>query len=225
MVFALPAAAIILMLSCQWLIYVYAPVEATMGLAQKIFYLHLPLSWWALTSFFLVFICSLAYLWKKSPRMDLWARVFAEIGVLFSGLALLTGMIWARNSWGVWWTWDPRLSTTLIMWFVYCGYLVLGQVGGSEKTRANLRAALGIVAFLDVPLVFISARLFRSIHPAVFASSSGGLEPEMLLTLLAVLAGMGFVWLLLCRLRQGLLELKLVCEKLEQHRIYGNFEK
>lgn len=222
MAFILPAVAIILMLICQWLIHFYAPVEAAMGLAQKIFYLHLPLSWWALISFLLVFVCSIAYLWKKAPQMDLWAGIFAELGALFSGLALLTGMIWARTSWGVWWTWDPRLATTLIMWFVYCGYLALGQIDARAGKKAALRAVVGIAAFLDVPLVFISARLFRSIHPAVFASRSGGLEPEMLTTLLFTLTAMGLVWLSLCRLRQGQLALKLKYEKLERKHIYGN---
>lgn len=210
------------MLLGQWLIYYYAPVEAAMGIAQKIFYLHLPLSWWALFSFFLVFVYSISYLVKKSPLADIWASVFAELGTLFASLALLTGMIWARTSWGVWWTWDPRLATTLIMWFIYCGYLALGQIDGPARRKANLRAALGIVAFLDVPLVFISARLFRSIHPAVFASRAGGLETEMLVAALGTLAAMGFVWITLARIRKNQLELKLICEKKELESIYGS---
>ena len=110
---------------CQWLVFAYAPTEANMGLVQKIFYIHLPLAWWALLSFFVVFVASVVYLLKRSPGADRLCAAAAEVGVLLCGLALITGMLWARRSWGVWWTWDPRLTTTLIMWFVYAGYLVL----------------------------------------------------------------------------------------------------
>lgn len=184
--------------AAQILIWLYAPIEQSMGLVQKIFYLHLPLAWWALISFFLVFLASIAYLWKRRSTFDYLAGAAAEIGVLFSILALLTGSLWARSAWNTWWTWDPRLSTTLIMCFVYCAYLILrgSQIGGER--RADLCAVLGIVAFLDVPLVFLSARLWRSIHPAVVASSSGGMEPEMWLTvIIAVLAWGGLFSLLL----------------------------
>ena len=110
---------------CQWLIFFYAPVEAQLGLMQKVFYTHLPLAWWALISFLVVFVASIVYLIRRSPAADRVCAAAAEVGVLLAGLALVTGMIWARRSWGVWWTWDPRLTTTLVMWFIYAGYLVL----------------------------------------------------------------------------------------------------
>jgi len=94
-------------------------------------------------------------------------------------LALVSGSIWGRAAWNVWWTWDPRLTTTLIMWFVYAGYLVLRGAGMAGERRAMVCAVLGVVAFLDVPLVFYSARIWRSVHPAVLASQGGGMEPEM----------------------------------------------
>ena len=170
---------------CQWLIYVYAPEEATLGLIQKIFYIHLPLAWWALISFFTVFLGSIAYLLRRAPGADRLCAAAAEVGVLLSGLALVTGMLWARKSWGVWWTWDPRLTTTLIMWFVYAGYLVLRGLDLAPQRKSLVCAVVGVVAFLDVPLVFISARIWRSIHPAVFAAKGGGLEPEMKMTVIA----------------------------------------
>ncbi|NCD24820.1 MAG: cytochrome C biogenesis protein CcmC [Deltaproteobacteria bacterium] len=175
----LAVTAAILMAAGQYAIWVYAPEEATMGLIQKVFYFHLPLAWWAFAAFLGVCVASIMVLLTKRDVWDVWAGVLAEIGVLFCTLALITGSIWGRAAWNAWWTWDPRLSTTLVMWFVYCGYLVLraGGVGGGQAVR--VRAVLGIVAFLDVPLVFVSARLWRSIHPAVFASKGGGLEPEM----------------------------------------------
>lgn len=192
----------------QWFIWVYAPLEETMGLVQKIFYIHMPLAWWSLVSFFVVFCASIRHILTRSHGSDILAGAAAELGVLLSGLALITGSIWGRAAWNVWWTWDPRLTTTLIMWFVYAGYLVLrgssagGGMGGER--RAMVCAVLGVVAFLDVPLVFYSARIWRSVHPAVLASQGGGLEPEMWHTVLVNLAAFGLLWLLLLVLRYRL---------------------
>ena len=136
--------------------------------------------------------------------MDRLAQAAAETGLLFSGLALATGSLWAKAAWNTWWTWDPRLSTTLIMWFIYAGYLVLRQsIDNPQKMRA-LSAVLGIVAFLNVPLVFLSARMWRSIHPAVFGSGGGGLEPEMMTAVMVSIAAWGLLTaaILLFRVRQ-----------------------
>ncbi|MBQ9407589.1 MAG: cytochrome c biogenesis protein CcsA [Desulfovibrio sp.] len=187
--------------ACQWLIYCYAPEEASMGLVQKIFYIHLPLAIWALISFFVLFLASIAYLWKRNAAADRLAQAAAEVGVLLCGLALLTGMLWARRSWGVWWTWDPRLTTTLVMWFIYAGYLILRSMDLPPGRRNLVCAVLGVVAFLDVPLVFYSARIWRSVHPVVFGSQGGGLEPEMRLTVLACIVSFGLLWLSLVLLR------------------------
>ena len=115
----LPCAVLggVLMAACQVLIYRYAPVEQTMGLVQKIFYTHLPLAWWSFVSFFLVCVSGVAYLKTRNRHWDAVAGAAAEVGVVLSGLALVSGSIWARHSWGVWWTWDPRLTTTMILWF------------------------------------------------------------------------------------------------------------
>ncbi len=202
---ALCALAGGLALAASWgLIWLYAPVEATMGIVQKIFYLHLPLSWWALVSFFLVFLASVACLLRRGEGPERLSQACAELGVLFTTLTLVTGMIWGRRAWGVWWTWDPRLTTALIMWFVYMAWLLLGGLSLPKARLRLVRAVVGIVAFVDVPLVFLSARMWRSIHPAVFGSRGGGLEPEMQLTAIACVAAMGLFWLglLLLRLRQ-----------------------
>ena len=196
--------------ACQWLIYAYAPVEETLGLPQKIFYVHLPLAWWALMSFFMVFLGSIAYLWRRNPAADRLCAAAAETGVLLSGLALVTGMLWARRSWGVWWTWDPRLTTTLIMWFIYAGYLVLRGLDLPQQRRNVVCAVVGIVAFLDVPLVFLSARIWRSIHPAVFGNKGGGLEPEMRLTVIACVISFGLLWAGLVWIRKRQLDLPRV---------------
>ena len=205
--------------ACQWLIYAYAPVEETLGLPQKIFYVHLPLAWWALMSFLLVFLGSIAYLWRRNPAADRLCAAAAETGVLLSGLALVTGMLWARRSWGVWWTWDPRLTTTLIMWFIYAGYLVLRGLDLPQQRRNVVCAVVGIVAFLDVPLVFLSARIWRSIHPAVFGNKGGGLEPEMRLTVIACVISFGLLWAGLVWIRKRQLDLAARLDALQQNRL------
>jgi heme exporter protein C len=201
------AVILLLMVLAQSAVWFYAPVERSLGPVQKIFYMHLPLAWWAFVAFFLVFVGSIGYLWRRSEAFDHLAAASAEIGVLFSTLVLLTGMLWARASWNTWWTWDPRLSTALVMWFIYCGYLVLRNAAVREKGKL-LCAVLGIVAFADVPLVFLSARLLRSIHPAVIADKRGGLPEEMWLTLLVCLAAWGGLFAVLLRLRVSQVALK-----------------
>ena len=162
----LPCAVLggVLMAACQVLIYRYAPVEQTMGLVQKIFYTHLPLAWWSFVSFFLVCVSGVAYLKTRNRHWDAVAGAAAEVGVVLSGLALVSGSIWARHSWGVWWTWDPRLTTTMILWFLYAGYLVLRKMDMPRERQANLCAVVGIVAFVDVPLVAASFDSFQYRH-------------------------------------------------------------
>ncbi|WP_027180500.1 cytochrome c biogenesis protein CcsA [Maridesulfovibrio bastinii] len=185
----------------QYMIWMYAPLEMVMGIVQKIFYMHMPLAALAMLSFFVVFAASVAYLLKRNDRFDRMAGAAAELGVVFSGLALITGSIWGRAAWNVWWTWDPRLTTTLIMWFVYAAYLVLRSAPMSGDRRALVCSVLGIVSFVDVPLVFYSARLWRSVHPNVLGAKGGGMEPEMLQTLLCNLIAFALLWLTLLIIR------------------------
>ncbi len=199
----LSLATALAFVAAQSLIWFYAPVEATMGVVQKIFYMHMPMAGWSMVAFAVVFAASGLYLLRRDPRWDRLAGAAAEVGVLFSGLALVTGMMWARPIWNVWWTWDPRLTTTLVMWFVYAAYLVLRASDMGPERRRLVCAVLGVAAFLDVPLVFLSARYWRSIHPAVLGAQGGGLEPEMLTTLVAGLVAFGLLFALLVRLRAG----------------------
>ena len=211
--FVFGVATLLGLVAAQAMIWFYAPEEQTMGLVQKIFYIHVPLAWWGFVAFFLVFLGSLGYLWKKNPSFDIMARAAAEIGVLFFTLVLLTGIIWARASWNTWWTWDPRLSTALVMWFMYCGYLVLRSASLDTHRLKVLCAVLGLVAFLDVPLVFVSARLWRSIHPAVFASKGGGLPPEMGLTVGVNVLVWGGLFVLLVMVRFSQLRLRTAIDE------------
>jgi len=189
------------MLVCQWLIVMFAPVEASMGLVQKLFYIHVPLAWWAFVSFFVVCIAGIMYLRTRSYMWDTLAQAATELGVLFSGLALVTGSIWGRHSWGVWWTWDPRLTTTLVLWFLYVACLLIRHTDMPPARKAVISAALGIISFVDVPLVFYSARVWRSVHPVVLGRGGGGLDQNMLLTLVACVVSLGLVCIVLCCLR------------------------
>ena len=204
MAFLCALIGVIILAIAQYFIFYYAPIEASLGLIQKIFYMHLPLAWWALLSFFIVFLASIAYLVTKKAQLDYLCAAAAEIGLLFAILSLFTGMIWAKISWGTWWTWDPRLTTTLIMCFIYAAYLIFRHLDLAPERSRLISAVLGIIAFLDVPFVFLSARLFRSIHPAVFVREGGGMEPEMKLCVILCIIGLGLFWLslLLVRSRQ-----------------------
>jgi heme exporter protein C len=188
---------------CQWLIFAYAPVESTMRLPQKIFYLHLPLAWWGLISFFVVFVAGIAYLRTRKFFWDALAGAAAEVGVVLAALALITGVIWGKPAWGVWWTWDARLSTTLVMCFVYAGYLILRSLDIQAERRSQIAAVVGIAAFLDVPLVFFSARLWSYIHPP-----SISLEPEMHYTVIACILAFALLWAGLMTFRW-----KLACDE------------
>jgi heme exporter protein C len=145
---------------------VLAPTEETMGDVQRIFYVHVPAATVGFTMFFVNFLASIVYLWKRSPRADALAATSAEVGVVFCTVVLITGPIWARYAWGVWWSpWDMRLNTTLMLWLLYVSYLVLRRSSTAGSTSV-LASSLAIFAFLDVPVVYMANRWFRTHHPA-----------------------------------------------------------
>jgi heme exporter protein C len=187
----------------QAMIWFYAPI-AQSGPVQKIFYMHLPCSWWALVSYFVVFVASILYLFTRDDRYDRVAAGAGELGVLFATMTLISGSTWARAEWGHWWLWDPKLTTALIMWYVYAGYLVLRNTPMGRDRKALVCAVLGIVAFLDVPLVFFAAKLWGSAHPDGLARKGSGMEARMWHTVFAGLIAFGLLWgaMLLTRIRQ-----------------------
>jgi heme exporter protein C len=145
---------------------VLAPTEETMGDVQRIFYVHVPAATVGFTMFFVNFLASILYLWKRSPRADALAATSAEVGVVFCTVVLITGPIWARYAWGVWWSpWDMRLNTTLMLWLLYVSYLVLRRSSSAGSTSV-LASSLAVFAFLDVPVVYMANRWFRTHHPA-----------------------------------------------------------
>jgi heme exporter protein C len=164
----------------------YTPVEARQGLAQKIFYLHVPAAWSALLAFSLVGLSGGLYLWLQDPRLDRFAAASAEVGVAFSAVMLTTGPIWAKPIWGTWWTWDARLTLTLFLFFLFIGYLALRAALHDPAERARFSAVVGILGLLLVPFIHLSVYLFRTLHPQpiVLKPSAPSLPPEMLRTLL-----------------------------------------
>jgi heme exporter protein C len=157
----------------------YAPVEATMGVVQKIFYVHLPSAINTFVACLVVFLASIGFLLERESRWDDLAAAAGRMAVGLCSIVLLTGMVWAKMAWNTWWTWSPRLTFSLLLWLLYVVYLILRASIDSGQRRGVVAAVYGIVAFLDVPLVYLSARLLPDIHPA-----SIGLAPEMKLTLL-----------------------------------------
>ncbi len=201
-----PLVAGPLMLTAIYLIFMVVPTERDQGIVQRIFYFHVPSAWAAFAGFFTVCGASVLYLWKESEYWDVVAKAAAEVGMVFCTLVLLTGPIWARPIWGTWWTWDPGLTMTLILWTIYASYLLLRAYGSEEDQIGRYAAVLGIVGAIDIPLIVISVRLWRGIHPAVMMSKDpqGGLrDPFMKITLLvSSLAFLStFLWMLLIRMR------------------------
>src|SRR5690242_14194911 len=182
--FTLLAIATALLLSfALYAALVIAPTEQTMGNVQRIFYYHVPSAWVAFELFLINFVASVIYLIKRSAKADIVALVTAEVGVVFCTVVLITGPIWARPVWGIWWTWDLRLTLTLVLWLIYVSYLVLRRFSTSSQTPL-LAAVLAVFGALDVPLVYFSIWFFRTQHPQPVVGGGGSIDPRMLHVLL-----------------------------------------
>jgi len=176
----------------------WAPTDAVQGDVYRIMYVHVPAAWLAYLAFVVVFLASVGWLWSKRPWFDAVAVASAEIGVLFTGLALVAGSIWAKPTWGVWWTWEPRLVTTAVMFVMYVGYLLLRSLSTDFDRRATRAAILGVILVLDVPIVHLSVLWANSLHqlPTVLrAGGSPALDGAMLLTLMVSVAAFTLVYL------------------------------
>ena len=156
----------VMMLVDLYFIFMVAPTDSVLGHVQRVFYFHVPIAVMSFLAFFVVFIGSLMYLIKRTSKWDAIAHASAEVGVVFVTLALLTGIIWARPVWNTWWTWEPRLTTTMILWLIYVAYLMVRSYAPSPSKGAIYAAVVGIVGFVDVPIVYYSVVWWRSIHPS-----------------------------------------------------------
>lgn len=189
----------------MYMALIWAPDERTLGTVQRIFYIHVGSAWNAYLAFLIVFVASIAYLLRRRAALDAVAASAAEMGILFTTLTLATGTFWARSVWNVWWTWDPRLTTTLIMWFMYIAYLLVRAAAEGEERRGRLAAVFGIVAFATVPLVHFSAIWWRGMHPNIVQlgpTPRMNMDPEMVVTMLVAVAALTLLHgaLLACRL-------------------------
>lgn len=209
---ALLATALAAGVVALYMAFVYAPKEATMGHVQRIFYFHVGAAWTAFLAFFVVFLGGIAYLRTRDRRWDALALSSAEIGVVFTTIALAMGSIWAKPAWGAWWTWDPRLTTTTVLWLIFVSYLILRGTIDEPDRRARFAAVVGIVGFVDVPIVFLSIRLWRTIHPVLVKSEGFDMAPEMVQTLLAALLACTLLYAYLLLVRTSLERRRLEVE-------------
>jgi heme exporter protein C len=190
--------AIGLMVVTFALVFWWVPLEAVQGYPQKIFYIHVPSAWLMYLAFQTVFVTSLIYLWQRTALWDIFARCAAEIGFVFNSLALATGMLWGKPIWGTFWTWDARLTSTLILWFIFGGYLLLRAFARPESDIARIAAIVGIIGFLDIPIIHLSVYWWRTLHPEpvvmIIDDPGGGLPASMLITLLVSLTSFTLVF-------------------------------
>jgi heme exporter protein C len=193
-----------------YMIFLYAPEEMTMGEVQRIFYIHVPSAWTALVGFVIIFVSSVVYLWKRSRFADELASAAAEVGFVFCSCVLVTGPLWAKPAWGIWWTWDARLTLTFLLWLLYVAYLMLRNYLINPGRAANLCAVVGIIGFVDVIIDYMAIRWWRTQHPqpVILGGPSSGLDPRMLVTLLVSWGAFLLLFTLLVRVRLGLAEMR-----------------
>lgn len=195
-----------------------APPDAEQGDVQRLMYVHVPAAWLAYLAFTVVFVASIAYLRTGKSRWDRLGAASAEVGVLFTALTIVLGSLWGKPVWGTWWTWDPRLTTTAILLLIYLGYLAVRSLSDNPVRRARWSAVVGIVGFVDVPIVHLSVTWWRSLHQDATVARFGSptIAPEMLAALLLGVAAFSltYAYLMALRLRVGRLEEREVAEAL-----------
>jgi len=204
------------MILALYMALIGAPRESTMGDLQRIFYFHVSAGVTGLTAFVVNFIASLMYLVKKDQWWDHVALSGAEMGLLFMTMVLITGPIWAKPTWFVWWTWSPRLTSSLVLWLLYVAYLLLRNYLPDPDRKAAIAAVFGIIAFVDAPIVWFSIRWWRDMHPSAMLET-GGLSPSMRPAFWMCLAAFHLLFLYLARRRFFLEKARREVEQLARH--------
>jgi heme exporter protein C len=192
------------------LAFLYSPIDAsTMGFSQKIFYYHAPIAETALVAFGIAFVAAILYLRSQDPRWDRLGVVCVRLGLLFSALVMATGMIWGKAAWGTWWDWEPRLTTFLLVCFLYIAYFVLRSVVEEEQRRATFAAVFAIIAFIDVPITFFATRFLPAgMHPTVITTGGTGMPGSMFVSFFLSMIGMTLLLVALIRRDLGIEELR-----------------
>jgi heme exporter protein C len=208
----------VLFVVALYMVFIFVPDIKNLR-ADRIFYFHVPVDWSAFLAYFVVFISSIAYLRTRNNKWDIIATSAVEIGIVFNTLMLVTGSIWARPNWGTWWNWEPRLTTALVLWVVYVGYLLVRGYASGRDQAARLSAVIGIVGFVDVPIVFLSTTWWQLQHPGHLVFETGGLAPSMLAALMVSLSAFTclFFALLIERvsLKNAETELRMLIDSME----------
>jgi heme exporter protein C len=200
---ALWAISAVAMAAALFVVFLVVPREAVMGDLQRIFYFHVSCAWVGYLALLVGFVGSLLFLLQRKLRWDRLGLCAVELGLVFMTGAIITGSIWAKASWGVWWTWEPRLTTSAVLWAIYASYLTLRRALEDEGRRARVSAVYGVLGFVSVPINFMAIRWWRTVHPLVFEGGGANLSPAMLATLIVsvVTFTLLFATLLTYRLR------------------------
>jgi heme exporter protein C len=197
------------MVAMLYMSLIYAPVERTQGQAYRLFYPHYGSAIVTYVAYIVTAVASAGFLWKRRESWDQVARSSAEIGVLMNTILLIAGSIWGKTIWGTWWAWDPRLTTTLILWFIYVGYLMLRSYGGDTPQIARSAAVIGIIGCIDIPIINQSVNWWRTLHPApIVQRTNPALPTEMVQAMLVAMLAffLLYLYLLIQRLRVARLE-------------------
>ena len=179
---ALLISSALLMALTLYMVYFWVPTEQNLGISQRIFYFHVPLGWIGMVSIVIVAIASILHLYTGRQKWDDLAYSTAELGVIFASLILVTGAIWAKPVWGVWWTWDAKLTTTLVLWFIYVGYMMVRAYGPAGTQGRRFASVIALIGAIDAPIIYKATDWWRSAHPENNVPSD--LNEQIALTLL-----------------------------------------
>lgn len=215
--------AAVAMVAMLYMALIYAPTERTQGHAQRIFYPHYGSAITTYVAYIVACIASVGYLWKRREGWDQVARASVEVGVLLNTILLISGAIWGKTIWGTWWTWDARLTSTLILWFIYVGYLMLRSYGGDTPQIARGAAAVAIIGCLDIPIINQSVRWWRTLHPApVVQRESPALPAEMIQAMLVALVAFTLLYAYLTVQRVRLARLEAAAGQARQRLLFAD---
>ncbi len=207
------ALSVLAALAGLWLLYLvffWVPTERTMGIVQRIYYIHLPSALAAYLAFGIVAVCSAGYLWLKDDRLDAISVSAAELGVVFTSAVLVQGPLWARLSWGAWWVWDARTTSTLLLWLIYVSYFLIRHSTENVERGKRFAAILGIIGAVDIPIIHMSVHWFRTQHPdpVVLTAEGPTADPEIWQTALVGVLAFTLAFFALLLYRYGLERLR-----------------
>ena len=195
-------ASALLMALTLYMVYMWVPTEQNLGVSQRIFYFHVPLGWIGMVSIIVVAVASLLHLYTGKQKWDDLAYSTAELGIIFASLILITGAVWAKPVWGVWWTWDAKLTTTLVLWFIYAGYLMVRAYGPAGTQGRRFASVIALIGAIDAPIIYKATDWWRSAHPERNVPSD--LNEQMALTFLVSLVTFTIIYVFMLMERYSL---------------------